>query len=105
MALQDVGGEADQAPGTIRRLVLPDGGAVALLRTDRGWTALEDRCPHAGAPLSAGALRDGYIVCAWHGWKFSCEDGTCPLFPGAPSATRRAVAVADGRVLVDDGRS
>lgn len=36
-----------------------EGGAVA---------ALEDFCPHRGAPLSLGAVReDGRLVCGYHG--------------------------------------
>ena len=95
----DVGGVEDQAPGTARRVVVA-GSAVALLRTEAGYSALEDACPHAGAPLSEGVLKDGFIVCAWHGWKFDAVAGTCPLYPGAPSVGARQVRVENGRVFV-----
>ena len=98
----DVGAEADQAPGTGRRVDV-GGTAVALFRSDAGWHALEDRCPHAGAPLSEGLLRGGHVVCAWHGWRFEAATGACPLFPGAPSVPRREVKVEGGRVLVKAG--
>jgi cytochrome P450/nitrite reductase/ring-hydroxylating ferredoxin subunit len=33
-------------------------------------------CPHQGASLSDGMIKDGNIVCAMHQMKFSCKDGT-----------------------------
>lgn len=95
----DVGAAPDQETDTLRA-VNAAGTAVVLVRTARGWSAFEDRCPHAGAPLSAGLLRDGVIVCAWHGWRFDAATGACPMFPGAPAPVRRDVKVEGGRVLV-----
>lgn len=99
MTWQDVGAVDDQEPGTVRRVAVA-GTAVALLRTEAGWSALLDHCPHAGAPLSEGALRGGFLVCAWHGWKFDAVTGACPLFNNAPSARAAEVRVDAGRVLV-----
>ena len=99
MTWQDVGSVDDQEPGTARRVDV-GGTAVALLRTETGWSALLDRCPHAGAPLSEGALRGATLVCAWHGWTFDAVTGACPLFRNAPSARPVAVRVEAGRVLV-----
>ena len=58
-----------------RRLVLwrdPDGTAVAA----------PDRCPHREAPLSAGTVRDGVLVCPYHGWSFGAG-GACVAIPSA----------------------
>jgi nitrite reductase/ring-hydroxylating ferredoxin subunit len=96
---EDVGDAVGLAVGGLRRVVVA-GGAVALGRTEVGYFALEDACPHAGAPLSAGMIRGEHVVCSWHGWKFECATGVCPLFPGAPSAARRDVRVEGGRLLV-----
>ncbi len=50
-----------------------EGGAVA---------ALEDFCPHRGAPLSLGKVRDdGRIVCGYHGLVMG-SDGRCVSMPG-----------------------
>jgi phenylpropionate dioxygenase-like ring-hydroxylating dioxygenase large terminal subunit len=45
--------------------------------------ALDDRCPHRGAPLSAGRVRpDGRLACAYHGWHFSTDGaGVSPSSP------------------------
>lgn len=99
MQYEDVGAADAIPPGTMRR-VIAGGRAVAVGRTETAWFALDDACPHAGAPLSEGVVRGEHVVCSWHGWKFECATGVCPLFAGAPSAARRGVKVEGGRVYV-----
>ncbi|MBU6259436.1 MAG: aromatic ring-hydroxylating dioxygenase subunit alpha [Burkholderiales bacterium] len=48
------------------------GGAVA---------ALEDFCPHRGAPLSLGRVVEGKLVCGYHGLEMGC-DGKTIAMPG-----------------------
>ncbi|TGG93394.1 aromatic ring-hydroxylating dioxygenase subunit alpha [Natronospirillum operosum] len=43
--------------------------------------AVEDFCPHRGAPLSLGFVRDGQLVCGYHGLVMGC-DGKCQDMPG-----------------------
>jgi phenylpropionate dioxygenase-like ring-hydroxylating dioxygenase large terminal subunit len=72
-----------------------DGGIVkvtllgedwAITRIDGVLTALVDRCPHRGAPLSAGCVIDGALQCAYHGYRFA-PSGRCTLIPAlGPSA-------------------
>lgn len=38
--------------------------------------ALEDFCPHRGAPLSLGFVRDGALVCGYHGLAMGCHGKT-----------------------------
>lgn len=37
--------------------------------------ALAHSCSHLGGPLSEGTLKDGSVVCPWHGSEFALEDG------------------------------
>ena len=44
-------------------------------------TALEDFCPHRGAPLSLGRVIEGKLVCGYHGLEMGC-DGKTIAMPG-----------------------
>ena len=56
---------------------------IAIFRAGDRFVAVVDRCPHAGAPLSIGALHGNEVTCAWHGWTFNVLDGTSiPEAPG-----------------------
>ena len=60
------------------------GQALALfLDADGAPAALEDRCCHRSARLSAGRVCDGKIACPYHGWQFR-PDGQCALMPQFP---------------------
>jgi len=43
--------------------------------------ALEDFCPHRGAPLSLGFVCEGKLVCGYHGLEMGC-DGKTVAMPG-----------------------
>ena len=43
--------------------------------------ALEDFCPHRGAPLSLGSVREGRLVCGYHGLEMGCQGKTVSM-PG-----------------------
>ncbi|KQM18364.1 aromatic ring-hydroxylating oxygenase subunit alpha [Novosphingobium sp. Leaf2] len=44
-------------------------------------SALDDFCPHRGAPLSLGFVRDGALVCGYHGLAVDCR-GKVSGMPG-----------------------
>ena len=41
--------------------------------------ALEDFCPHRGAPLSLGSVEDGKLVCGYHGLVMGCDGKTVSM--------------------------
>jgi nitrite reductase (NADH) small subunit/3-phenylpropionate/trans-cinnamate dioxygenase ferredoxin subunit len=49
---------------------------VAVFNTSGRYYAIDDLCPHMGASLGAGEVRDGVVTCPWHQWRFSVCDGT-----------------------------
>ena len=55
---------------------------VVLYRSSGNIVAAPDRCPHREAPLSAGHLEDGCLVCPYHGWTFGTE-GHCVRVPSS----------------------
>ncbi|RJF96925.1 aromatic ring-hydroxylating dioxygenase subunit alpha [Noviherbaspirillum cavernae] len=58
------------------------GEKIVFYRAGDGKVAaLEDFCPHRGAPLSLGFVRDGDLVCGYHGLQMGC-DGKTVAMPG-----------------------
>ena len=58
------------------------GQRMVFFRGDSGRVAaLEDICPHRGAPLSLGRVQDGRLVCGYHGLEMGCEGKTLAM-PG-----------------------
>lgn len=52
------------------------GETVMLIRDGGKVSALHDRCPHRGVPLSLGSQEfPGTITCPYHGWTYGLEDG------------------------------
>ena len=48
---------------------------IAVILAGDAYYAIDDHCPHQGAPLCDGLVMDGTVTCTWHGWRFSLEDG------------------------------
>jgi pyruvate oxidase len=48
-------------------IVVVAGRGLAITRTDLGFAALDNRCPHGGGPLGEGHIDDGCLICPWHG--------------------------------------
>ena len=67
---------------------------LVLWRDDSGAAhAFADRCPHRGARLSLGCVRDGRLECPYHGWRFdaSGQVRAIPALPGfVPPSGHRA---------------
>src|SRR5262249_23109332 len=51
------------------------GRMIAVFFEEGKYYAIDDACPHQGAPLSDGIVFDKSVTCSWHGWRFSLEDG------------------------------
>ncbi len=75
-----------------------EGGKVA---------AMEDFCPHRGAPLSLGYVEDGKLVCGYHGLAMGCEGKALDMpgqrVKGFPAIKSYAVAEIYGFIWVWPG--
>lgn len=79
------------------------GWSVLIVRTEDGYSALNDRCTHQAARLSPGRVRRGAIMCPLHGARFEAATGRC--VGGTYADLRRfALRVESGtiEVLVPD---
>lgn len=65
----------DLSPGDSISFPSPDRKMIGLFRDGDDYFAIEDMCPHAGAPLTGGHVEDGVVTCRWHAWRFRLCDG------------------------------
>lgn len=72
-----VGRADDVPPGGSATVELPNGRELALYNIDGRFYAIENFCPHKGAPLVEGTLCGHTIECEWHGWQFDVRTGEC----------------------------
>jgi nitrite reductase (NADH) small subunit len=100
MAYQRALRVSDLRPGSGTRVVL-DGQGVLLALVDDEPRALADLCPHNGALLSEGVIRDGCVTCPSHLWRFSLVDGARQGFPEVRVRVYDTRVNADGWVEVD----
>lgn len=60
------------------------GEHLAAYRDGAGPVVLRDICVHRGAALSLGWIRDGRLVCPYHGWQYD-RTGACVRIPARPA--------------------
>ena len=58
----------------MRKATIEDASFV-VVRQHQRVCALAHPCAHLGGPLSEGTLKDGSVVCPWHGSEFALDDG------------------------------
>ncbi|MCA9156976.1 MAG: non-heme iron oxygenase ferredoxin subunit [Planctomycetales bacterium] len=91
---------SDIPPGS-SKFVDADGLLLALFNIDGVFYALDDACPHQGAPLSEGEIRGCVVVCPWHGWEFDVTSGKRVNPFGAPNTETYRVVVEGNDVMID----
>jgi len=97
--------EDEVASRSILRQRLSSGERIGLTRlADGRVVAFENKCPHAGGPLTMGVVQGSEVVCPWHFFRFD-------LLSGKPAATNESIMqlrllpvdVKDGQVFVQSG--
>jgi len=96
----DAGEAATIPPGRSRVITLPGGVQVAIFRDGDAYYALNHLCAHQNGPLGEGKVRDGCVICPWHGYEYRLRDGRAP-----PPFTERVAVyelrLEDGRILIE----
>ena len=93
-----VGRVADVLPGRGATVELADGTELALYNINGEFYAIENFCPHKGAPLADCPLRGHAIECDWHGWRFDVRTGECLNRSG--SVESYEVRIEDGEIKI-----
>jgi nitrite reductase/ring-hydroxylating ferredoxin subunit/uncharacterized membrane protein len=73
---------------------------ILVVRQHGRVCALVHSCAHLGGPLSEGTLKDGSVVCPWHGSEFALDDGRVLNGPATHNQPCLAVRERDGRIEV-----
>jgi nitrite reductase/ring-hydroxylating ferredoxin subunit len=89
-----VGRIEDVPAGRRATVTLPSGTELALYNINNEFYAIENFCPHKGAPLAEGRLCAYTVECDWHGWRFDVRTGECLTVRGA---------VETYEVIIEDG--
>jgi len=74
---------------------------IGIFRVGDTLHALENHCPHAGAPLSEGCLEGPVLTCTLHGWRFDVRTGFRPEDADGFPIPCFAVRVRDDCIEVD----
>lgn len=91
--------DADLAEGSMKRVDVK--GTPILLARQRGVLyALVETCAHLGGPLSEGELKDGCVVCPWHGSCFSLDSGEVLNGPSTFPQPTLETRVVNGQIEV-----
>jgi 3-phenylpropionate/trans-cinnamate dioxygenase ferredoxin subunit len=86
----------DIAPRTAKRYLV-DGRAIAVVNSDEGIFAIDDRCSHADVSLSEGEVEGCAIECWLHGSAFDLHTGVPLSLPAiTPVATFAVRVMGDG---------
>lgn len=67
--------ESAALPDNSMRKATVDDASFVVVRQHLDVCALAHSCAHLGGPLSEGTLKDGSVVCPWHGSEFALDDG------------------------------
>jgi 3-phenylpropionate/trans-cinnamate dioxygenase ferredoxin subunit len=77
----DTVAKTGEVPNFGKKVVSVSGREILLVNVKGTIYAVENECPHQGSPMSAAVVKDGYISCPRHGYRFSLTDGSCAEHP------------------------
>ncbi|HIJ81672.1 MAG TPA: Rieske (2Fe-2S) protein [Desulfuromonadales bacterium] len=89
-----------EVPNFGKKLVTVAGRDILLVNVKGIYFAVENECPHQGSPLNAALVKDGFISCPRHGYRFNLQDGSCAEHPELKLATF-TVQIDGDDILVD----
>jgi nitrite reductase/ring-hydroxylating ferredoxin subunit len=94
-------GPLDALPVGRPVLFVSGGHRVALVRLGDAVHAVDDSCPHAGGPLSEGAVLGDTLICPYHTWMWDLATGECREPARGGRVAVYPAGVEGGEVWVD----
>jgi nitrite reductase (NADH) small subunit len=91
-----------EVPNFGKKVVSVSGREILLINVKGTIYAVENECPHQGSPLTTAIVKDGFISCPRHGYRFNLIDGHCAEHPELVLATFPVQLNGDA-ILVDLG--
>jgi nitrite reductase/ring-hydroxylating ferredoxin subunit/uncharacterized membrane protein len=73
---------------------------IVLARTEQGYVAFDDRCPHRGGSLAGGSMMCGTVQCPWHGSQFDVRSGVVKAGPADRGIATYRVELRDQKLFV-----
>lgn len=93
--------EAADVPSGRSVPVQHDGRWYAICREGDVFHVVSGVCPHNGAVLGGGPIRDGCLICPRHRWPWDLKTGLTDLNLPAPRIHPYPVRIENGKVLAD----
>ncbi len=87
------------------KLLHLDDRRIVLARTEGGYVAFDDHCPHRGGSLAGGVMIRGAVQCPWHGSQFECATGALKAGPAETPIATYPLTVSGGEVRLNLGSS
>jgi nitrite reductase/ring-hydroxylating ferredoxin subunit/uncharacterized membrane protein len=81
-------------------LVHLDGKRIVVAKTEKGYTAFDDRCTHKGGSLADGTLACGTVQCPWHGSHFNVHTGEATEGPATKPVKTYPVEIREGKIVL-----
>jgi nitrite reductase/ring-hydroxylating ferredoxin subunit len=94
-------GKVSEIPAGRGLRVVVDGVEIGIFRVGEALHAIENACPHAGAPLSEGTQEGPIVTCELHGWRFDVRTGFDPDHADGFPIPCFAVRIRDAHIEVD----
>jgi nitrite reductase/ring-hydroxylating ferredoxin subunit len=102
MAFIKVATVGDVPLGSARQVTV-NGRTLALFHVGDRYYAIDDTCPHQGAPLSEGQMAGTEVVCPWHAARFDVATGAHLSPPARSGVATFPVQVVGDEIQVDIG--
>jgi nitrite reductase (NADH) small subunit len=90
--------KVDEIPEGKGKMVEVNGRRISVWNAGGAFFAVDNSCPHRGAPLHEGDLHGRVVTCSWHHWEINLETGETPN-PAAKQPTY-PVRVENGEIKI-----